>query len=134
MSNGSSFIKQHKRNISSSLPNSKERSCKFRNKDNCPIAGSCLITYIVYRADVIKPNETHLYYGVSDREFKYRYNNHTNSFRNKDYENKLKLWKHIWQLNRNETEFNLKWSIAAYATPYMCGARRCDLCLKRNTS
>ena len=39
------------------------------------------------------------------------------------------LSKHIWQLKLNGTEFNLKWSIAAYATPYRCGTRRCDLCL-----
>ena len=26
-------------------------------------------------------------------------------------------------------EFYLKWSIAAYASPYKCGTRRCDLCL-----
>ena len=25
--------------------------------------------------------------------------------------------------------FTLKWSIAAYASPYWCGTRRCDLCI-----
>ena len=25
--------------------------------------------------------------------------------------------------------FVLKWSIAAYAPPYRCGTRRCDLCI-----
>ena len=113
----------------SSSPNCEERSCCCRNKDNCPLAGSCLKTCLVYRADVIKQNETHVYYGSSDGEFKYRYNNHTNSFWNQDYENKTELSKHIWQLKRNETEFNLKWSITAYATPYRCATRSCDLCL-----
>ena len=42
MSNMSSFIKQHSRNILSSPPNSEERSCNFRKKNNCPLAGSCL--------------------------------------------------------------------------------------------
>ena len=60
---------------------------------------------------------TYINYGASDGEFTYRYNNHTNSFRNLDYENKTELSKHIWQLKRNGTEFNLKWSIAAYAAP-----------------
>ena len=49
MSNMSSFIKQHNRNILSSSPNSKKRSCNCRNKDNCPLAGSCLKMCIVYR-------------------------------------------------------------------------------------
>ena len=129
MSNMPSFIKQHNRNILSSWPNSKKRSCNCRNKDNCPLAGNCLKMCIVYRADVIKLNETHVYYGASDAEFKYWYNNHTNLFRNQDYENKTELSKHIWQLKRNGTEFNLKWNIAMYATPYRCGTRRCDLCL-----
>ena len=129
MSNMSNFIKQHNRNILSSSPNSKERSYNCTNKDKCPLAGSCLITCIVYRADVTKQNETHIYYHTYDVEFKYWYNNHKNSFRNQDYENKTELSKHIWQLKRNGTEFNLKWSIAAYATPYRCGTRRCDLYL-----
>ena len=129
MSNMSSFIKQHNRNILFSPPNSEKRSCNCRNKDNCLLAGNCLKTCIIYRADVIKLNQRHIYYGPSDREFKDRYNNDTNSFRNQDYENKTELSKHIWQLKRNGTEFNLKWSIAAYATPYRCGTRRCDLYL-----
>ena len=103
----SSSINQHKRNILSSQPNSAERSCSCINKDNCPLADSCLKTCIVYRVDVIKQNETHVYYDESDAEFKYRYNNHTNSFRNQGYENKTELSKHIWQLKRNGTEFNL---------------------------
>ena len=125
----SSFIKQHNCNILLSLTNSEECSCNCRNENICPIAGSCLKTCIVYRTDVIKQNETEIYYGTSNGEFKYRYNNHTNPFQNQDYENKTELSKHIQQLKRNEIEFNLKWSIAAYATPYRCGTRKCDLCL-----
>ena len=118
MSNMSSFIKQHNRNILFSSPNSEERYAIADIKTtNCPLAGSCLKTCIVYRADVIKQNETRVYYGAFDGEFKYRYINHTNSFRNQDYENKTELSKHIRQLKRNRIEFNLKWSIAAYATP-----------------
>ena len=128
MSNMSSFIKQHN-NILSLSPNSEECSCNCRNKDNCPLAGSCLKTYIVYRANVIKQNKTHIYYGASDGEFKYQYNNYTNSLRNQDYENKTELSKHIRQTKCNGIEFSLKWSIAAYATPYRCGTRRCELCL-----
>ena len=41
MSNMSSFIKEHNHNILYSPPNNEERSCNCRNKDNCPLAGSC---------------------------------------------------------------------------------------------
>ena len=101
MSNMSSFIKEHDRNILSSPPNREKRSCNCRNKYNCPLGGSCLKTCIVYSAHVIKQNETPVYYETSDGEFKYRYNNHTNSFRNQGYENKTELAKHIWQLKCN---------------------------------
>ena len=42
---------------------------------------------------------------------------------------KTELLKHIWQLKRNGIEFDVKWSITAYATPCTCGTRRYDLCL-----
>ena len=54
MSNMSSSIKQLNCNFLSSSPNSEGRSCNCRNKGNCTLAGSCLKTCIVYRADVIK--------------------------------------------------------------------------------
>ena len=129
MSNMSNIIKQHNSNILSSPTKTEERSCNCRNKDNFPLDGSCLKTCIVYRADVIKHNGTHIYYGASDGEFKFRYNNHTKSFRNRGYEHETELSKHIWELKDNNTEFYLKWSIAAYASPYRCGTRRCDFCL-----
>ena len=91
MSNISSFIKQHNRNILSSPPNSEERSCNCKNKSNCSLAGSSLKTHIVYRADVIKQNETHVYYNASYGEFKYRYNNQKNSFQNQYCETKIEL-------------------------------------------
>ena len=109
--------------------NSEERTCNCRNKNNCPLAGSCLKTCIVYRADIMKQNEMHIYYDASDGEFKYRYNNQTNLCRNQDYENKTEVSKYIWQLKRNGIEFNLEWSITGYATPYRRGTKICDLCL-----
>ena len=59
MSNTSSFIKQHNRIILFSSPNSEERSCNCRNKDNCPLARSCLKTCIVY-IDNVKQNQTRI--------------------------------------------------------------------------
>ena len=69
-----------------------------------------------------KPNNIPLY-------IKFRYNNHTKSFRNRGYEHETEHSKHIWELKDNNTEFYLEWSIAAYVSPYRCGTRRCDLCL-----
>ena len=32
-------------------------------------------------------------------------------------------------LKETQTNFNIIWSIAAKASPYACGTRKCDLCL-----
>ena len=50
-----------------------------------------------------------------------------------EFVSESRLRKQSWTLKIylavNGTEFNLKWNTAAYATPYRCGTRRCDLCL-----
>ena len=47
MNNMLSFIKQHNRNISSLSPNSEKRSCTFRDKEDCPLAGIVLFTELM---------------------------------------------------------------------------------------
>ena len=51
------------------------------------------------------------------------------SFRNKSKEKSTELFKYIWELKDNSIEHNLKWCIASKAHPYVCGSRKCDLCL-----
>ena len=80
----SSLIKQHNCKVLSTK--NVDPLCSCRNKDGCPPEGKCLQTSIVYKADVIRNKESHIYYGTSDGEFKSRYNNHTNSFRHRHHE------------------------------------------------
>ena len=68
-------------------------------------------------------------FGASDGEFKSRYNNHTNSLRHRHHEQDTELSKQIWKLQNKGINFKVKWSVAAYASTYRCGSRRCDLCL-----
>ena len=79
--------------------------------------------------DRLDTNETKQYYGTCGRNFKERYNNHTASFRNKSKEKSTELSKHIWELKYNNIQHNLKWYIASKARPYVCGSRKCELCL-----
>ena len=55
--------------------------------------------------------------------------NDTNSFRHRHHEQDTELSKHIWKLQDIGINFKLKWCVAAYASTYRCGSRRCDLCL-----
>ena len=78
---------------------------------------------MVYEAKVPTDNNFKLYYGTCEGEFKSRFYNHTKAFQ--DRGNETEFSKYIWQL-KDESK---SWSIFMYATPYKCGARRCDLCL-----
>ena len=40
----------------------------------------------------------------------------------------IQLSKYLWKLKEN-TYYNLQWSIKAYPSPYKCGTRKCDLSL-----
>ena len=73
----------------------------------------------MYNASVdrLDTNETKDYYGTCEKNFKERFNNHTASFRNKSKE------------KSTEFQHNLEWCIASKARPYVCGSRKCDLCL-----
>ena len=128
MSSMSNVIKQHNYIV---LPTTENvgRLCNCRNKENCPLDGKCLQSCIVYKADVITNKDSQIYYDASDEKFKSRSNNHTNSFRHRYHEQDTELSKHIWKLQDKDFNFKVKWSVAAYASTYRCGSRRCDLCL-----
>ena len=90
---------------------------------------SCLKQCFIYKAEIHLENDYKIYCGAVEGDFKFRYNKHTKSFRNKYYEHDTELSKHIWKLKDLGKTFILKWSIAAYASPCRCGTRCCDLCI-----
>ena len=49
------------------------------------------------------------------------------SFRHKKRVNDTELSKYLWTLKEENVDYNLQWSIKAYASPYKCGTRKCDL-------
>ena len=72
------IIRQHNAKVLNATKTPNEaRLCNCRNKQSCPLDGKCLSSSIVYRAEVTSDNNTKIYYGASEGEFKTRYNNHT---------------------------------------------------------
>ena len=69
------------------------------------------------------------YYGLCEGEFKFRYNNHTKSFRHQKHHNETELSKLIWRLKDENKDYTLSWSITKRSSPYRLGSKRCDLCL-----
>ena len=49
--------------------------------------------------------------------------------REKKRVNETELSKCLWKLKEENADYNLQWSIKAYASLYKCGTRKCDLCL-----
>ena len=103
--------------------------CNCRNKNNCPLNGDCQEKCLVYKATVTTENDSHVYYGQCEGEFKARYNNHTKSFRHRKYENETELSKHVWLLKDSNKSYKVVWCIVARAPPYKSGSGRCALCL-----
>ena len=106
-------------------------NCNCRNKEACPLQNNCMNKHIVYKATIStsNTNDKKHYIGMTSSTFKERYRNHIKSFTHKKYSNKTELWKHIWHLKQNKTDFTIKWSIKK-SISYMGESKRCNLCLE----
>ena len=51
------------------------------------------------------------------------------SFLKKGYEKETELSKYVLYLKDKGEDFTIKWSVAEKVCRYICGSRRCDLCL-----
>ena len=62
-----------------------KHSCNNRNKNECPLGNKCNLNDIIYQADVAsKENDTNdkAYIGITSLNWKFRYYNHLQSFKN----------------------------------------------------
>ena len=116
VTNVQNIIKQHNAKITNADVKLTQKPCNCRVKENCPLDGDCLTTCIIYRADVAHENNVSTYYGQCEGEFKTRFNNHTKSFRQVRYRNETTLSALIWKLKEDGSNYNIKWSIATYAS------------------
>ena len=91
-------------------------------------SGECLTSCIVYKATVTSGRAEKYYYGVVEKDFKKRWNNHKTSFRLSTHEHETSLSTYIWSLKDQGKEYSIRWEIAKKSTPYRCGGRSCTLC------
>ena len=107
MDNMKNLISSHNKKITNSYNETNGKTCSCKNKSNCPLDNKCLTDKVVYKAEVetndgINELSTKLYFGISETEFKSRYNNHTMSFRNQTNEIDTESSKFIWSSNQNK--------------------------------
>ena len=109
-----SIISSHNKHILRS--NNTEYGCNCKNRDECPLEKECLTLRIVYRADVTnnKTDQHKYYYGISDTQFKGRYENHKMSFKNRSRLSASDLSKYCRKLVDNSTVPTINFSIAKH--------------------
>ena len=105
--------------------------CNYRQQRECPLQNKCLTPSLVYKATVTNnvDDEEMFYIGLTETDFKQRFNNHTKSFRHRKYSKETELSMYVWNLKHQEKSPIITWSIIkrvkAKAT-----ASYCKLCLK----
>ena len=104
--------------------------CNCRNRTLCPLQGNCLQKGVVYQATVTQTNTMRedIYIGITENEFKTRYNQHTSSFRLSHKSSSTSLSEHIWKLKENNTDHTVTWKILEKAQPYTPITGKCGLC------
>ena len=124
------IIKSHNKKLTS-VEKPETLPCNCRNKQSFPMDGKCRSTNVIYRCDVTAPNlPTKSYIGLTEGEWKLRYNNHKQSFKHKKHAKSTTLSAHIWDLKENHHVTPLLyWSIIKTAPAYSNLTKRCLLCL-----
>ena len=107
------------------------KACNCRITVDCPMAGNCLKSSVVYQAatttDDNMPAQT--YVGLTETPFKIRFANHKSSFNNPNKRLSTELSKHVWCLKEAGLKFKITWKILNQTSPYNPVSNRCNLCL-----
>ena len=113
--------------------NTPQKTCNCRNRTTCPLQGNCLRECVVYKATATSSRETRTYVGSTEGPFKKRLYGHTSDFNNEPKRFSTALSSHIWNNKDSNIETNVTWEIERKCHPYVCGSRRCDVCLTEKT-
>ena len=107
------------------------RTCNCQSRPNCPLDGQCLSSSIVYQATVTRHDNQHqeTYVGITEGEFKYRYNNHTATFRNESDHDTTRLSLYVWKLKKANIRHSISWKILKKCNAYNTKSKKCNLCL-----
>ena len=125
--NMSAIIATHNKKLLSDQTE-KDRNCNCRVKKDCPLRGKCCTKTVVYKAEIQAENTTKNYIGLTEGEFKTRYNEHRNSFCNSKKMSNTALSSLVWSTGQNPKP-NIKWDIVQKCSIYKPSQKSCDLCL-----
>ena len=131
MPNMAAILSRHNKTILASKNTNEHLPCNCRRKAECPLNGDCRRKAIVYKASLSTDSNDppKSYYGCCETEFKARFYNHRQTFKNKQKRYTTELSKAFWEAMDNGREPHVEWSISARSSTYQPGAARCNLCL-----
>ena len=78
-----------------------------RNRNDCPLDGSCLTESVIYKCHVTQSenDEGKHYIGLTGGKFKDRWASHNHSFRHEKASKSTELSKYIWELKNKQCIF-----------------------------
>ena len=99
--------------------------CNCRKKEECPLNGDGRKTSIIYKCDVTTPDfPKKVYIGLTEKDFKTRWNGHKQSLTNKMYKNSTSFSSYVWDFkDKHNIVPTLKWLIVKHAKSYTINAR-----------
>ena len=104
--------------------------CNCRHRTLFPLHNNCPQKGVVYQATATQTStmREEIYIGITENEFKTRYNQHTSSFRSSHKSSATSLSEHIWKLKESNTDHTVTWKILEKAQPYSPTTGKCNLC------
>ena len=111
--------------------------CNCRQKSSYPLDGKCLTKCVVYKATVTETtsNNQETYKGLTENEFKTRFNLHKPSFKLEHKRTSTTLSDHVWKLKKENINFNnFTWQVVKRVKPFAPSNKVCGLCLQEKLS
>ena len=117
-----------------SSQDSKLYNCRQNN--SCPLGGKCLSKCAVYKATVTETtsNNHERYIGLTEKEFRTRFNLHKSFFKLEHKRTSKTLSEHVWKLKNKNINFNIKWEVVKKVKPFAPSDKVCKLCLQEKLS
>ena len=132
MPNIGNIINMHNKKLMKKKENiqDKIKPCNCR-KFECPLKNSkisCRTESVIYQATIVTNEAKRSYIGLTGREFKELYQ-HRHDFKNKNKMESTELSKHIWELKKNNKNYEIKWKILRKVAKINNGNKMCRLCI-----
>ena len=70
------------------------------------------------------------YIGLTENNFKTRYNGHSSNLNNNEKRSATTLSEYVWKLKDSNVQYNITWKIISRAKSYNTSNKKCNLCLE----